>query len=150
LMMNARATELVIFVDAVKNVPLDEEVFDGSRAGVRNDSFHRPVTNAQICGSRSALVIAMRYKVDHRHRFIRREELHLRMKIRKFVGSASSGHGDRARSVEAEKPHARITAVAMDIRADVDLVKRRDPWQGRRQNGPPTRGFERNQPDQRL
>src|ERR1043165_2024022 len=66
---------------------------------------------------------------------------------RQVVRGARGGDGDRARGVEAEEPDAGIAAAEVDVRADVDLVEARDPWQRRRQHRAHAAERERHQAD---
>src|SRR5260370_29896698 len=135
-MMDARAMHVMVLVGRVENVALDEEVLDRAGTGVRHDALHRAIADAQVGGSCAARVVAVRGKIDRRYRLGRREKIDRRMKIRKLVRGSRCRDGDRARRVEAEKPHARIAAIEMHVGSNVDLMKTRDPRQRRREHRP--------------
>src|SRR5437899_2243671 len=61
-MMHASAPESMIFIDGVEDVALNEEMLDRVRTGVRDDAFHRAITDAQVGRRRAVRIVALRNK----------------------------------------------------------------------------------------
>ncbi len=128
LVVNASAVDSTFWIGGKQRVALDQKPFERTEnGGLRVDG-----TRVFKFYHAGWIVFSL---AEILHGIFGYYRTHLRVLVGEMEKATRDFYSERLIAIEGEKPNAGSSGVVMDVSAEIEFMKPRKPWQGRKSDG---------------